>query len=83
MFYLVMELGSCDLNIFFKKEIEKYKCVREPTRVHYWVKMLQALNAVHKLGNLKDVKILWLHIKNDNIYLVLTLRCYTFWHKAK
>ena len=48
-----MELGSCDLNVFFKKEIEKNKCVREPIRVHYWTKMLQALDAVHKLGNKK------------------------------
>jgi hypothetical protein len=56
MLYLIMELGSCDLSVFFKKEIEKHKCVPEPTRVYYWMKMLQALAAVHKLGKFYELR---------------------------
>jgi serine/threonine-protein kinase TTK/MPS1 len=52
-----MELGSSDLNVFFKNEIKKYGCVREPTRVHYWVKMLKALHAIHTEGVIhSDIK---------------------------
>jgi hypothetical protein len=58
-----MELGSCDLSVFFKKEIEKNKCVPEPTRTYYWMKMLQALAAVHKLGkSIKCLTILTIHL---------------------
>jgi serine/threonine-protein kinase TTK/MPS1 len=47
---MVMELGSTDLNAFFKKEIQKYGCVKEPTRTYYWMKMLEAVHAIHMHG---------------------------------
>jgi len=45
-----MEMGSCDLSYIFKKEISKYQTVREPGRVMYWKKMLEAVQAIHELG---------------------------------
>jgi serine/threonine protein kinase len=48
--YLIMELGSTDLNVLFKKEIATYGCVQEPTRVYYWKKMLEAVKAIHEQG---------------------------------
>jgi serine/threonine-protein kinase TTK/MPS1 len=52
-----MELGSLDLNVFFKKEIQKHQCVREPTRSYYWQKMLEALHAIHAEGVIhSDIK---------------------------
>jgi serine/threonine protein kinase len=42
-----MELGSTDLNVFFKKLIKEHNCVPEPTRVYYWKKMLEAVKAIH------------------------------------
>ena len=48
--YLVMEIGSTDLSTFFKREIKEHRCVREPTRSYYLLKMLEALQEIHKLG---------------------------------
>lgn len=48
---IVMELGSSDLNSFFKKLVKENNEVPEPTRAYYWYKMLQAVDAIHK----KDV----------------------------
>lgn len=48
LLYVVMELGSTDLSRCFKAEIQKYQCVREPDRVYYWKKMLEAVQAIHK-----------------------------------
>jgi serine/threonine-protein kinase TTK/MPS1 len=45
-----MEMGSTDLNNFLKKEIQKNKCVKEPTRVYIWFKMLEAVKAIHEHG---------------------------------
>jgi hypothetical protein len=45
-----MEFGSCDLNGLMKKEIEQHKCVREPTRVYIWYKMVEAVLAIHREG---------------------------------
>jgi hypothetical protein len=45
-----MEFGSCDLQSLVKKEVEKYKCVREPTRVYIWFKMVEAVLAIHREG---------------------------------
>ena len=50
LLYVVMELGSTDLSKCFKAEIQKYQCVREPDRVYYWKKMLEAVHAIHKAG---------------------------------
>lgn len=50
LLYVVMELGSTDLSKCFKAEIQKYQCVREPDRVYYWKKMLEAVQAIHKAG---------------------------------
>jgi hypothetical protein len=47
-----MELGSTDLNVFFKREIQTNGCIKEPTRVYYWLKMLEAVQAIHKLGKM-------------------------------
>jgi len=48
-----MEMGSCDLSHIFKKEISKYNAVREPGRVMYWKKMLEAVKAIHDLGRFR------------------------------
>ncbi len=48
-----MELGSTDLNEVFKKMIQAHRCVPEPTRRFYWLKMLEAVQAVHQLGKFK------------------------------
>ena len=57
LLYMVTELGSTDLNVFFKKELQKHKCVKEPIRSYYWQKMLEALYAVHKEGVIhSDIK---------------------------
>lgn len=45
-----MEIGSTDLNAYFKREIQKYKCVNEPARGYFWQKMLEAVQAIHKEG---------------------------------
>lgn len=50
LLYVVMEMGACDLNVIFKKEIQKFGCVKEPKRVFYWQKMLEAVQAIHNLG---------------------------------
>ena len=50
IYYVIMEMGSCDLSHIFKKEISVHQCVREPMRVFYWTKMLQAVKAIHELG---------------------------------
>lgn len=51
--YLIMELGSTDLNNFIKKEVQRNECVKEPTRVYIWCKMLEAVKAIHVEGILK------------------------------
>ena len=57
LLFMVMELGSTDLNVFFKLEIQKHGSVREPVRSYYWHKMLEALHAVHREGVIhSDVK---------------------------
>ena len=43
-------MGSTDLNNFIKKEIQKNQCVREPTRVYIWFKILEAVKAIHDNG---------------------------------
>ena len=54
---IVMELGSTDLNTFIKKEIKENGCVPEPTRVYFWKKMLDAVDAIHKAGVIhSDIK---------------------------
>lgn len=54
---MIMEIGSTDLNVVFKKEIQKYQCVREPGRAYYWLKMLEAVHAVHEKGIIhSDIK---------------------------
>ena len=45
-----MEMGSTDLSNFIKKEIQKNQCVREPTRVYIWFKILEAVKAIHDIG---------------------------------
>lgn len=50
MLLMIMEMGSTDLNSIFKVEITRHNCVREPDRVFYWVKMLEAVKAVHEAG---------------------------------
>lgn len=47
-----MEIGSTDLSVFFKREIQKYKCVKEPTRGYFWQKMLEAVHAIHNEGKI-------------------------------
>jgi hypothetical protein len=56
IYYVVMEMGSCDLSHIFKKEINAHHCVREPMRVFYWTKMLQAVKAIHELGKGNFIK---------------------------
>lgn len=46
-----MEIGSTDLNVYFKREIQKHQCVREPARAYYWQKMLEAVLAIHNEGD--------------------------------
>jgi serine/threonine-protein kinase TTK/MPS1 len=45
-----MELGNLDLQVFFKKEIQLKGHIEEPGRVYYWVKMLEAVKAIHEHG---------------------------------
>jgi serine/threonine-protein kinase TTK/MPS1 len=45
-----MEMGSTDLSNFIKKEIQKNECVKEPTRVYIWFKILEAVKAIHDNG---------------------------------
>lgn len=57
LLYVVMELGSTDLSKYFKSEIQKHGCVREPERVYYWKKMLEAVQAIHRNGIIhNDIK---------------------------
>lgn len=49
-----MDIGSTDLSVYFKKEIQKNKCVMEPSRGYFWQKMLEAVQAIHKEGNLNS-----------------------------
>ena len=64
-------MGACDLNVIFKKEIEKYGCVKEPKRVFYWQKMLEAVQAIHSLGVIhSDLKPANFLVVNDEIKLI-------------
>ncbi|CAF0703115.1 unnamed protein product [Brachionus calyciflorus] len=54
---VLMEMGSTDLNVYFKREIQKNQCVREPARAFFWFKMLEACLAIHKQGVIhSDIK---------------------------
>ena len=67
-----MEMGACDLSVIFKKEIQKYGCVKEPKRVFYWQKMLEAVQAIHLLGVIhSDLKPANFLVVNDEIKLIL------------
>ncbi|RNA32979.1 dual specificity kinase TTK isoform X3 [Brachionus plicatilis] len=95
---LVMEIGSTDLSVFFKREIQKYKCVKEPTRGYFWQKMLEAVHAIHnegvihsdiKPGNFLvvgcEVKLIDFNISNtisDKTSITLTNDCGTLHYMA-
>lgn len=71
LLYVVMEIGACDLNVIFKKEIKKFGCVKEPKRVFYWQKMLEAVLAIHELGVIhSDLKPSNFLVVNDEIKLI-------------
>ncbi len=71
LLYVVMEMGACDLSVIFKKEIQKYGCVKEPKRVFYWQKMLEAVQAIHLLGVIhSDLKPANFLVVNDEIKLI-------------
>lgn len=71
VYYVLMEMGSCDLSHIFKKEIAKHNCVQEPMRLYYWKKMLDAVKAVHDLGVVhSDLKPANFILVNDAIKLI-------------
>lgn len=68
---VLMEIGTCDLGQVFKKEIQKNKCVKEPSRVYFWKKMLEAVQAIHKLGVIhSDLKPSNFLLVNDEVKLI-------------
>ena len=48
--YVVMELGNYDLSFVIKREIQRYGCVKEPSRSFFWLKMLEAVKVIHDKG---------------------------------
>ena len=45
-----MELGNYDLSFVIKREIQRYGCVKEPSRSFFWLKMLEAVKVIHDKG---------------------------------